>query len=181
MFADLFYLFLKREEILERRGLVIRVSQQGGGVQGSHKENSALFNELTVLNRYLEILGNQAFRGYSAEADHDFGADKPRLLAQPVDTVILLLFARIPVFGRAAFNHIGDIDILMPVEIYMLKVFVEKLTASADERLALHILVVAWAFADKHNLRLFVSDSENEIGPCIGERASAAGAAVFFE
>jgi hypothetical protein len=56
MVADFFDFSLERKKIFERIGLLIGVSEKCGGVEGAHKEDSALFNEIAVLFCNFEIL-----------------------------------------------------------------------------------------------------------------------------
>ena len=149
MSANLFDFCAQRQKILERVRLLVRVSQQGGGVEGRHKKYAAFFNEFAVALSYLIILINQLLGGYSAEANYNLGLNQARLLAQPAYTLLLLIGQGVSVFGRAAFNHIRYVDVAFAAQTDGVKVFIKQLTASADEGLALQILVSPGTLADE--------------------------------
>ena len=71
---------------------------------------------------------------------------------------------RVAVPGRAALDHVRDVDVLAghadPAE-----QLVEELPGLADERVALLVLVEARRLADEHQVRLRVADAEDDLGP----------------
>ena len=65
---------------------------------------------LTVLPADLEVLADILHGGDAAQADDDLRADQGDLLLQPGAAGGLLLRELVPVFRRAALDHVGDVD-----------------------------------------------------------------------
>ena len=169
------------KKILKRLRLVVRIAKQGSGVKCSHHENPVLFNKLAMLLRYLEIGTDKPLSGNSTDTNYNFRAHKPDLLSKPRDASALLLRLGITIVRRSAFNHVGDVNILSPVQPDCVKVFIEKLTAPADKRFTLEILLLTRTFADEENLCFFISDAENKIGSRSSKLTFVAVAAVCFQ
>ena len=134
-----------------------------------------------MLLRNLEIGTDKPLSGNSTDTDYNFRAHKPDLLSKPRDASALLLRLRIAIVRRSAFNHVGDVNILSPVQPDCVKVFIEKLTAPADKRFTLEILLLARTFADEENLCFFISDAKNKIGSRNSKLTFVAVAAVCFQ
>jgi hypothetical protein len=121
------------------------------------------FLKLAVFTGYAYIGLDYFCCGNSAETDYDFRADDRKLPAQPRDTGILFLFLGVTVLRGTAFYYVRDIDILMPVEIYRGKVFIEKYSCLSDKRFSAQILLFAGTLADKHDLSIRSANAEDDI------------------
>ena len=80
-------------------------------MKNSGHEVSALFKPLAVFLRDLEILLDQSHRGDASETNDDLGTDDSDLLAQVFDAGVFFLGQRIAVFGRTAFENVGDLNL----------------------------------------------------------------------
>ena len=79
------------------------------------------------------------------------------------------MLGRRAVFGRPAFQNVGDID-LVASQAHSLGDHVgQELAGPADERLALTIFVGARGLADEHQPRLGGPGAEDGLGPCLGQ------------
>ena len=144
------------------------------------KEDAALFDELPVLAGDLEIWPDQAHGGDAAETDDDLRLEELRLRAQKIDTGVLLGLHGVPVFGRAAFDEIRDVAVVA-AKVDDREHLVEEFARRADERIALHILIAARAFADKHYVGILVAHTENYVISALAKFASAARVAFSFQ
>ena len=178
---ELVDLLAQLQEILEGGGLLVRVAQKRGGVERRHHQGAVLFKELAVLARDFHIGLDDAHRRDAAEADDDFRADQRHLVAQPADAGLLLLGQRVAVLRRAAFDDVRDVDVHFAVQIDGGEHLVEQLSAAADERLALQVLVFARALADEHDLGTRISNADDHVRARLAQAAPAAVEAVFPE
>src|SRR5688572_9468184 len=81
----------------------------------------------------------------------------------------------VAIFRRAALNDVGDVDIL-PLESDCLDDLRQFLPGAADERDSLNIFVPPRRLADKHQIRIRVTDAEHNLLP--PQRAQLASDAV---
>ena len=181
MRADLADLVAQAQEILQRIRLLPGIAQQRRRMERAHHPDAVLFDEFAVLLRDAEVRVDDPLCRDPAEADDDLRTDQPDLLAQPEDARILLLRLRIAVLRRAAFDHVADIDIAPARQADRVEVFVQKLAASADERLAAQILLLAGSLADEHDLRIRHAHAEHEIRARFTQSAARTGHAVSFQ
>lgn len=124
-------------------GLVLRVAQKCGGVEGAHKQNALFFKELAVLLGNLKALVDELLRGNAPQADDNSGLDKRHLPAQIADAGFLLQWLRVAVLRRAAFYNVGDVHVFMAVQVNSVQKFVQKLAAAPYKGFALQIFVFA--------------------------------------
>ena len=132
-------------------------------MQHGHHPHALLLDECAVLSGDAQVGLYQPHAGDPAEGDDDLGADDARLLAQISDAALLLVLLRIAVLRRTAFDDVGDVDVFAAVEVDGVQQLVEELTGSADEGLALYILLLAGTFADEHDASLGIADAENNV------------------
>ena len=66
------------------------------------------------------------------------------------------------IFGRAAFDDVADVNVFA-AQAHRFDHLREKFSGAAYERLALHVFVVAGAFADEHELRFRIAHAEDDI------------------
>ena len=100
------------EHIGEHILFFARVAKKKRGVIDGGDHKIAFFHPFAVLGGDFIVGADQAHGGDSAKADDEPRFDKAHLLAQIVDADILLCAERIAVFGRTAFEHIGDIHLV---------------------------------------------------------------------
>jgi hypothetical protein len=67
------------------------------------------------------------------------------------------------------------------VEIDGVEHLIEQLTRSADERLALQILLLAGTLADEHELRALIADAKDQVVPPLTQRAGATARTFTFQ
>ena len=113
MRANLPYFVPERLEIGESVRFLGGVAEQGSGMIGAHHPDTAFEDKLAVLAGDLKLGINDFTGGDAAQADQDFRPKQTGLLPKPMDTGILFLRTGIPVLGRAAFDDIGDIDVVL--------------------------------------------------------------------
>ena len=73
MFAHRFNVVPQGSKISKGCRLVLRAAQQSGGVEGTHKQDAAFFNDLPVLPGDGKILPDHPLGGNAPKADHDLG------------------------------------------------------------------------------------------------------------
>jgi hypothetical protein len=83
--------------------------------------------------------------------------------------------------GRAALQHIGNVDLLLPGQSDCLEHVVQQLAGLADKWLALEVFVLAWGFAHHHPVGLQVAHAENGLGAAPAELAGLANRDGFAQ
>ena len=106
---------------------------------------------------------NQLLGCDTSQTYNNFRSDQRHLVAQIIDTGFLLRLQRIPVPGRAAFDNIGNITVLFPVQINDGQHIIQQFPCRTDKRKSLQILLLTWTFSDEQNVRIFIADTENHI------------------
>ena len=117
-FTNLFDLLPQLQEVLKALRFLSGIAQQRCRMIGAHHINTVALDPLAVLFRYFKIRGNDPAGSNPSKTHNDLRADDRHLIAQKADTLLLLLRQRIPVFRRTAFDDIGNIDVLVPVQIH---------------------------------------------------------------
>ena len=145
-----------------------------------HRHHQAVLPlvELSVLQRDLEIRTDQLHGTDAAEAHDDLGLHQRPLPPQEAAARVLLRIHRIAVLRRAALDGIGDVD-AAPVQSDHVQHVVQQLAAPPHKGLALHILVGAGGFSDKHDLRVRPSYAEHHVLPGVRQRAGMAVQALL--
>ena len=95
------------------------------------------------------------------------------LLAQERRACLDFVGLGVAVSGRAALDHVGNVDLLAP-EPRAAEKRVELLSRRAHERLALQVLVAAGALPDEHHASARVAHAKDEVGARHAERAALA-------
>ena len=88
-----------------------------------------------------------------------------------------LLGLRVAVAGRAALEHVRDVDVRAR-ETDPVQQLLEQLAGLADERHTLLVLVEAGRLADEHQLGVRVAGAEDDLRPRRRERAARAAVLV---
>ena len=78
------------------------------------------------------------------------------------EAALTFLGQGIAVAGWTMFEDVRDIDILT-AELDRFEDVGEQLSGFPNERFALLVLVVAWGFADEHQIGIGVSDAEDQV------------------
>lgn len=86
----------------------------------------------------------------------------------------------VPISGRAAFDDVGDVAI-GAVNIDDGEHIVQQLPGGTHEGLPSQILLLAWAFAHKHHIRIPLPYAEDHIVSGFTQRAGSASIAFFFQ
>ena len=97
--------------------------------------NTILLRPLTMFLGNAIILPDDPFGSDAAQANNDLRPDQSHLIAQILDTGILLRFQGIPVLGRAAFDNVGDVAI-GAVDVDDGKHIVQQFACRADKGLS---------------------------------------------
>ena len=181
MFAHLADFFPELKEIGKNLRFLGGRAQQGGGMEGAHHKDALLLKKLPVLAGDLKIGGDEAAGRHPPEADEDFRAQEGHLPFQPADAGLLLLRRGIPVLGRAAFDHVGDVDVLFPREANGRQHLVEKLARPPDKGLPLLVLVGARPLSDKEDFGGGVPRPEHHMLARRREGAGRAGTARLLQ
>ena len=147
----------------------------------AHKKSTVFIYKLTVLLCHLKVFINKLLRRNSADAHYDFRLDNFKLLPKPIYAHILLFGFWVTVFRRAAFNHICNIYIFITRQVNACKEFIEQLTASANKRLPLQILVFTRALTYKHNIGILFADTEYKICSAFAQIAFCAIFTFYFK
>ena len=71
MQTDFVYFIPQSHKIRKGGGLVLRLPEQGGGVEGAHKPYAVLLHKGAVLLGHGEIGADHPLGGDAAQADHD--------------------------------------------------------------------------------------------------------------
>ena len=157
-----------------------RITQKCGGMIYRGHKIVTLFKPHTVLLGDLEIGLDKSHCADSAKANDNLGIDMCDLLAKITDAGILLLGKGIAVFGRTAFQNIGYVNVLAG-DIDRIEKFVKQLTCAANEGGTCQILLLTGRFADKHNIGIFISYTENTVCSRFVKRAFIALGTAFFK
>ena len=148
-------------------------------IDGGHL-HAAPLEPLPMLLRDFEILLDDGLGGDPPQTDNDLRLHQRRLPPQIADAGVLLHVQRIPVLGRAALHHIGNID-LGAVQMDNLQHIVQQLTGPAHKGDALLILVLAGAFPDEHDLRSLRAVPKHHVGSGVCQRTAPAMGAVLLQ
>ena len=132
-------------------------------MEGAHHQNAVLFDELAMLLGDLKVLLDQAHRRHPADADDDGRAEDGHLVAQPADAGFDLPRGGVPVLGRAALHHIGDVDILLSGKPGVLQHLVQQLAAAPHKGLPLLVLVFSGALPNEQNFCPWGPHAEDHI------------------
>lgn len=139
------------------------VAQQGSGMDHRHHEHALLLEPCSVLAGDTQIGLDEPHPGDPAESHDDARPDQARLLPEVGKATLLLALFGVAVVRRAALDDIGDVNILMPVEVDGVQHLVEELSCSADKGFALQILLFARPFANEHHPRRAIADAEDNV------------------
>ena len=147
-------------------------------IDGRHLDAAPL-EPLAVLLGDLEILLDDGFGSNPTQADDDLGLHQCCLPPQIADAGVLFHVQRVPVLGRTALYHVGDID-LGTVQMDDLQHIVQQLTGPAHKGDALLVLVLTGAFTDEHDLRRLTAVPKHHVGPGVRQRTAPTGVAFLF-
>ena len=82
---------------------------------------------------------------------------------------------------RTALDDVGNVDVLMPVQVDELQHVVQQLAPPAHKGLALKVLVLAGALTDEHDLGVPGAYAEHHIGAFIRQGALLTGEALGLQ
>ena len=166
------------QEIRKGVRFILLLAEQGGGVERAHEPDAAFFNKGAVLFGHGEIRPDHPLGGNAAQADHDLGLQDAELFPQPGHTGLALGRERVAVLGRAALDDVGDVAVLVPVQVDGKQVFIQQLAAAAHKRQALLILALAGTLAHKQHFGRGYALPEHHVGAGGMQRATGAGEAL---
>ena len=111
-------------------GFVLRLPEQGGGMEGAHEPYAVLLHKGAVFLGHGEIGADHPLRGDAAQADHDLWLQQLELFPEPGHTGLALGGQRVTVLGRAALDDVGNVAVFAPVQIDGKQVFVQQRPAT---------------------------------------------------
>ena len=117
MQTDFVYFIPQSHKIRKGGGFVLRLPEQGSGVEGAHKPYAVLLHKGAVLLGHGEIGADHPLGGDAAQADHDLWLQQLELFPEPGHTGLALGGQRVTVVGRAALDDVGNIAVFAPVQI----------------------------------------------------------------
>ena len=177
MQTDFVYFIPQSHKIRKGGGFVLRLPEQGSGVEGAHEPHAVLLHKGAVLLGHGEISADHPLGGDAAQADHDLWLQQPELFPEPWHTGLALSGQRVTVLGRAALDDVGNVAVFAPVQIDGKQVFVQQLAAAAHKGQTLFVLALARAFAHEQHLSSLGTLPEHHMGAVGTQLASAAGKA----
>ena len=150
-------------------------------MEGGHHQDAALFEKDPVFPGDLDVRLDELHGGDAPQAHQDFRPQQGELVPQPGEAGLLLLGLGVPVLGRAALYHVGDVDVGVPVQVHRGQELVQKLAAPAHEGLPLQVLVLPGALAHEHHLGLPGPGAEHHVVPPLAQAAVLAAEASVFQ
>ena len=87
------------------------------------------------------------------------------------------IFFRSAIFRRTAFHDVADVDVFA-LQAHRFDHLRQQFSGAADERQALHVFIVAGAFADKNQLGVGIAVAKNDGVSCVVEFAARAFAEI---
>ena len=115
----------------------------------------------------------QSAGGHLTERDHHGGLNRINLRFEKAKTRVHLLAIRRSITRRTAFDDVCNVDI-RSVKIHGLDHAGQQLTGSAHKGTALSVLVRAGTFSHKHESRVRIALTKNNIEPFFVQGASRA-------
>lgn len=104
----------------------------------------------------------------------DFGLEQLDLAPQKRLALRHLFGLRVAVAGGAALQHVGNKNIVVPVQLQGAQHVVQQFAGLTDEGLALDVLVLAGRLAHDHPVGLFVAHAKHGIAPVVAQLAGLA-------
>ena len=176
--ADLPDLGLQALQVLEGLRLLARVPQQGRRViQGCHP-HAVFLKKLPVFLGDLKIRPDDLRRADASQAHQDLRLHQLQLPPQKSGAGVLFGVQRVPVFGRAALDAVGDVDFLPPQADHGQHI-VQQLPGGSHKGLALLVLAGPGGLAHQQHLRRGGPHPEHHVGPGIRQAAGPAAHALL--
>src|ERR1700722_6907768 len=153
------------------------IAQQVGGVIGGHQFSAAKFEPLAAELGDAAVCCENGLGGGASEADDYFWRDGIDLAQQEWRTLLDFVALRSAIFRRATFDDVADVDVFA-LQAHRFDHLRQKLSGAADEREALHVFIVTWAFADKDELGFGIAVAEDDFVSSFVELAASAFAEI---
>src|SRR5436190_1338734 len=144
--------------------LAVGTAQQERRVEGRNQLGAAEIEDAAAQARDRVVAPEQRLRGERAERHDHARADGVDLLEEERLARRDLVRLGIAVPRRAAFDHVGDVD-LIALEIDRQDHLRQELTGLADKRDPLLVFVRARRLTDEHQVRVGVADAEHDLLP----------------
>ena len=141
--TDLFDLVSQALKVLKRLFHLVRIAQDRRGMEHRHHPDPFGVDPDPVLSGDPKIRLDQPHSGDPAECDDDLRTDHLGLRPEIADTGVLLVLLRVAVVRRTALDDIGDVDILVTVEIDGVEHFIKQLSGFSDKGFSLEILLLS--------------------------------------
>lgn len=142
-------------------------------MEGRHQRDGVIFMKRPAKATDRFFAAEQGLGGECPERYNRFGRDCLNLAEQKRAAVRNFLQSRIPVFRRAAFEDIADIDLIALIP-HRLDHPGQQLAGFTDKRLPLEVFIPAWRLADKDNFCTLTSAAEDNIFSACAEGATLA-------
>ena len=134
---------------------------------------------LAVDGGHAELGVGEQLGGKTPQGADDLGSDDGDLLHQMRAAGLDLVGQRVAVVGRAALDHVGDVDV-GPGEADLAQKLGEQLAGRPHERLALFVLVKARPFAYEQQVGVGITHPEHHLGAAAAQPAAFAVAKRFL-
>src|ERR1700676_2516033 len=139
---------------------------------GDNHRNIAPLQPLSAQPHHTVLGAQDRFRRGGTQGTDRFGADGLKLAEKELAADLHLVRLRSSILWGTALNDVADVNVLAfqgdaffggrPFDHLR-----EKLSGPADERQALRVLVGPWAFAYKHQSRLFIAGAKHDPVPAL--------------
>jgi hypothetical protein len=147
------------------------IAEKISGVISDHDGGAVVVEPATAEFAHWACVAKEAFDGGGAESDDDAGLDDFDLLSEPREAgahfveLWLTIASRTGGHVRAALQDISDVDVIAR-EPHGIDDFRKELSGASDEGFALRVLIGSGGFADEHEFRIRIADTEDDV--CAG-------------
>ena len=146
-------------------------------IQGRHP-HAVFLKKLPVFLGDLKIRPDDLRRADASQAHQDLRLHQLQLPPQKSGAGVLFGVQRVPVFGRAALDAVGDVDFLPPQADHGQHI-VQQLPGGSHKGLALLVLAGPGGLAHQQHLRRGGPHPEHHVGPGIRQAAGPAAHALL--
>ena len=155
-----------------------RVAKQVSGMICGEQFSATKFEPLSAKLGNAAIGLQQSLRGAGAKADDHFGRNNVELAQQEWRALLDFVALWQAIFRWAALHHVADVHI-SSVQAHRFNHLIQQFSRAADEGQALHVLIVAGAFANENEVGFRITVGENDGVPGAMQLAARAFAKIF--
>ena len=149
-------------------------------MEGAHKGHPALLHKDAVLLGHRKAGPDHPLGRDPPQTDHDLGPQQAELFPQPGHAGFALVGQGVPVVGRPALDDVGNVAVLVPVQVDGEEILVQQLAAAPHKGQALLVLALAGALAHEQHLRVCGALTKDHVLAGLAQGAAGAGKAFFL-